>query len=597
MAKKRNEIEDVYKWDLSSIFSSPSVWDKEYDSLSKDIEDIVKFKDNLTSSSTNLLGFLKENEVLERRLYKLYYYAHLSYDAETIDVENQERYEKIENLLAAYSSLISFFEPNLLKEDYNYILSLCDENEELNEYRFRFEQIFRYKEHVLSEKEESLLARFSKILSSNESIYSILNDSDMKFGEFVDDKGEKHELTKSNYSTYIMDSNRSIRKGAFDLLYDTYASYKNTLSSTFRGHVEHLYESASLRGYKSSIESSLYNDNVDVKVYNNLIDTVSANLEVLYKYYDIKKNMLKLDEFHMYDVYVPVVSESNKDYTFNEAKNMVIDALSILGEDYIKIINKAFDERWIDIHYNEGKRGGAYSSGFYDTNPYLLLNYEGKLDDVSTLAHELGHSVHTYLSCKNNSYTYSNYEIFVAEVASTVNELLLAKHLLKVSKDRNEKLSILNQLLELFKGTIFRQTMFAEFERDMHELYSKGNVLTSEVLSDSYYKLVKKYFGDSVVADDKIKYEWERIPHFYYNFYVYKYAIGLSCACFIVESILSGKENAKENYIKFLSSGGSDYPVNELKIAGVDVEDEKTVLSAIKMFDSILDEFNTLYYN
>ena len=595
MAKKRCEIDESSKWDLSSIFKSDEEAEKEYISVSNDINEITKYKDDFTKSADKLLEFLKFNEKLERRIYKLFYYAHLSYDAETTDSKNQERYEKIENLLTTYSSFVSFFEPGLLKEDYDYILGLCDENKELNEYKFKFEQRFRYKDHTLSEKEENLLAKFSKLLSSNETLFSVLNDSDLKFGEFIDSNGEKHELNKSNYSNYMMSNDISIRKNAFNLMYDTYASYKNTFASTLRGHVEHLYEVSKLRRYNSSIEASLYSDNVDVKLYNNLIDTVCSNLNVLYKYYDVKKKMLGLDEFHMYDVYVPVVAESNKEYTFEEAKNIVIDALSILGDEYISIVKKAFNERWIDVYYTEGKRGGAYSSGFYDTNPFLLLDFDGKLYDVSTLAHELGHSVHTYLSCKNNSYTYSSYEIFVAEVASTVNELLLAKHLLKVSKDKNEKISILNELLDLFKGTIFRQTMFAEFERDMHELYSKGNVLTNEVLCDNYLKLVKKYFGPDVVVDEKIKYEWERIPHFYYSFYVYKYAIGLSCACYIVDGILSGKENAKENYIKFLKSGGSDYPANELKIAGVDVYDKNTVLSAIKMFADILDEFNALY--
>ena len=314
---------------------------------------------------------------------------------------------------------------------------------------------------------------------------------------------------------------------------------------------------------------------------------------MLYKYFKLKQDFLKLDEFHLYDQYVDLVEENTKKYTFLEAKDLVIEALSVLGEDYIKNLNKAFDERWIDVYNNKGKRGGAYSSGFYDTKPYVLLNYEGTINDVSTLAHELGHSMHTYYSCLNNPYQYSHYKIFVAEVASTVNELLLNFHLLNKGSKEDKKY-ILSNLMNLFKATIYRQTMFAEFERDMHNLKEQGGVLTNEVLCDNYYKLNLDYFGPDVVVDDEIKYEWERIPHFYYNFYVYKYAIGLSCACYIVDNILNKKENALENYLKFLSSGGSDYPINELKIAGIDVTKKDVIESAIKMFDSFIEQFKEL---
>lgn len=597
MAKKRNEVEEKYKWDLSPIFKSSNDWNKEFEALSSEIDDIIKYKDIFLNSSNDLLEFLVKNEALERRLNKLFYYAHLNYDSDTLDVKNQERYEKQKNLLTLYSSLVSFFEPTLLKEDYNHILEYCNENKGLEKYRFYFEQLFRYKKHYLSKEVEEVISKLSKTLDAPSEIYSILTNSDIKFGSFIDGDGKSQELTKSNYTKYMMSKNRTTRKNAFELMYKVYSNYKNTIAATFRSNVEYLKEISDLRGYNSSIESSLYADNVDIKIYDNLINTVSDNLSVLYKYYDIKRKALELDELHLYDIYTPLVKTLEKEYSFEEAKSIVIDALSILGEDYIKIINKAFDERWIDVYYNEGKRSGAYSSGFYDTNPYLLLNFEGSLDDVSTLAHELGHSVHTYLSCKNNDYIYSSYKIFVAEVASTVNELLMYKHLLKISNDKNEKLYVLNELLELFKGTIFRQTMFAEFERDMHKLNSEGTILTADLICNKYYELVVKYFGPSVICDEEIKYEWERIPHFYNDFYVYQYATGLASACYIVDGILNNKENAKENYIKFLSSGGSDYPACELKIAGVDINDKEVISSAIKMFDEILEEFNNLYFD
>lgn len=596
MAKKRTEIDSSSKWDLTPIFKSDEDWDKEFEVLSKEVHNITKHKDTCVNSSDDLLAFLEENESLERRLYKLFYYAHLSYDADTLDVKNQERYQKLENLLTLYSSLVSFFEPTILKEDYNHILEFCDENKSLDKYKFYFEQLFRYKKHYLSKEIEEVISKFSKTLDTSSEIYSTLTNSDIKFGDFKDGNGEYQELTKSNYNKYMMSKNRTTRKNAFRLMYKVYSDYKNTIAATFRGNVEYLKNISDLRGYNSSIESSLYADNVDIKIYDNLINTVSSNLNVLYDYYNMKKRALGLDELHLYDIYTPLVQDLEKEYSFEEAKDIVLDSLSVLGEDYIKIINKGFDEKWIDIYYNEGKRSGAYSSGFYDTNPYILLNFEGSLDDVSTLAHELGHSVHTYLSCKNNDYIYSSYKIFVAEVASTVNELLMYKHLLKTSNDKNEKLYVLNELLELFKGTIFRQTMFAEFERDMHKLNSEGTILTSDLICNKYYELVVKYFGPDVICDEEIKYEWERIPHFYNDFYVYQYATGLSAACYIANSILSGKEGAVENYIKFLSLGGSDYPVNELKIAGVDIESKEVVMSAIKMFEELLEEFKSLYF-
>jgi oligoendopeptidase F len=340
---------------------------------------------------------------------------------------------------------------------------------------------------------------------------------------------------------------------------------------------------------------TLYSDNINLSVYNNLIDTVSKNLDKLFKYYDLRKKVLKLDEIHLYDIYTNLIENSDKDYSFDEAKDLVINSLSVLGDDYINNLKKAFDEKWIDIYSNTGKRSGAYSSGSYDTNPYILLNYQGKLKDVFTLAHELGHSLHSYYSINNNNYQDSHYAIFVAEVASTVNELLLCKYMLKKSVDKDEKLTILNKMLELFKGTIYRQTMFAEYEKIIYEKCENDEILTQELLSDIYYDINKKYFGSDFIVDEQIRYEWARIPHFYYLFYVYKYATGLSAACYIVNNILSGKEGYKEKYLEFLKSGSKDYPIELLKIANVDMNDSKVVESAIQMFDETIDEFIRIY--
>lgn len=593
--RKREEIEEKYTWDLTTIYESDEAWYQELDKVSEIIKKIPDFKGKIVSSAKDLLKYLKFDEVLTRQVYKLYYYAHLKHDQDTTNTTYQTMEGKISDLLQKQAELSSFVSPELLSVKYDKIKEYIKEEKELEEYAFTLEQAYRYENHKLNEDEEKIVSSLSNALNVSEDAYTSLTDSDLKFGIIKDELGNEIELTESNYLIFIHSKNREVRKNAFEMMYNTYSNYKNTLATTFKGNVDYLTSMAKIHKFNSSIEASLYSDNIDVSVYNNIVNTINNHLDTIYKYFDLKKDVLNLDEIHLYDIYAELVDSLDKKYSFEEAKDMVLKALEPLGNDYLKILNKAFDERWIDVYNNVGKRGGAYSSGFYDTNPFVLLNFEGKLTDVSTLAHELGHSMHTYLSCHNNSFTNSDYKIFVAEVASTVNELFLAKYLLKNSKDKEEKLFILNHLMELYKGTIYRQVMFAEFERDMHALKEQGEVLTNELLSNKYYELNKKYFGPGVVIDDLIKYEWERIPHFYYNFYVYKYAIGLSCASYIVTSILEGKENALENYIKFLSSGGSDYPANELKIAGIDITKPDVVESAIKMFDEIIDEFKTLY--
>lgn len=593
LQKTRDEIETKYTWDLTLIYKTDAYFEKDYERVSKEINDITRYKGILVKSASNLLGYLKLSNELERKLYKLYYYANLKNDQDTTNTKYQAMLGKVKNLLTKFEELDAYAQPELMSIDYSIIEKYYEEEKELKEYEFVLSNLFRFKKHILSKEIEEVLSSLSNSLNNSSETYELLTDSDMKFGKILDENNEEVELTESNYSVFLHSKDRRVRKEAFNKILTTYGEYKNTISSTFAGNVDTLTTLAKLKKYDSSLEAALFSDNVDKEVYNNLIKTVKDNLDVLYKYFKLKKDFLKLDEFHLYDQYVDLVEENTKQYTFLEAKDLVIEALSVLGEDYIKNLNKAFDERWIDVYNNKGKRGGAYSSGFYDTKPYVLLNYEGTINDVSTLAHELGHSMHTYYSCLNNPYQYSSYKIFVAEVASTVNELLLNFHLLNKGSKEDKKY-ILSNLMNLFKATIYRQTMFAEFERDMHNLKEQGGVLTNEVLCDNYYKLNLDYFGPDVVVDDEIKYEWERIPHFYYNFYVYKYAIGLSCACYIVDNILNKKEYALENYLKFLSSGGSDYPINELKIAGIDVTKKDVIESAIKMFDNFIEQFKEL---
>ena len=589
--RKREEIEEKYTWDLSYIYKKDSDWQNDFNKVSKEIKQISNFKGILVSNAKNLLNYLNLSCLLERKLYKLYYYANLKHDQDTTNSKYQEMLGKIKNLINKYEELDAYSNPELMRVDYNLIKDFYKQEPKLKEYKFILENIYRFKKHILDDDTEKLLSSLSKVFDKSAETFEMLTDADMKFGMITDEKGHEVELTESNYRVFLQSKDRNIRKKAFEQLLGKYSEFKNTISSTFAGNVDMLTTLAKLKHYRSSLEASLFSDNVSPKVYNNLIDTINENLNVIYKYFDLKKKFLKLDEFHLYDQYVDLVKENTKEYPFEEGKKIVLKALSVLGEDYVNNLNKAFNERWIDVYNNVGKRSGAYSSGFYDTKPYVLLNYENTLNDVSTLAHELGHSMHTYYSCLNNPYQYSKYTIFVAEVASTVNELLLNLYLLNNTSDKEEKKYILSNLMDLFKATLYRQTMFAEYERDMHLKNEKGEVLTNELLCNEYYKLNLKYFGPDVVVDDLIKYEWERIPHFYYDFYVYKYVIGLSCACFIVDGILNKKDKALENYLKFLSSGGSDYPINELKIAGIDVTKKEVIESAIKMFDGFIDQF------
>ena len=589
--RKREEIEEKYTWDLSYIYKKDSDWQNDFNKVSKEIKQISNFKGILVSNAKNLLNYLNLSCLLERKLYKLYYYANLKHDQDTTNSKYQEMLGKIKNLINKYEELDAYSNPELMRVDYSLIKDFYKQEPKLKEYEFILENIYRFKKHILDDDTEKLLSSLSKVFDKSAETFEMLTDADMKFGMITDEKGHEVELTESNYRVFLQSKDRNIRKKAFEQLLGKYSEFKNTISSTFAGNVDMLTTLAKLKHYRSSLEASLFSDNVSPKVYNNLIDTINENLNVIYKYFDLKKKFLKLDEFHLYDQYVDLVKENTKEYPFEEGKKIVLKALSVLGEDYVNNLNKAFDERWIDVYNNVGKRSGAYSSGLYDTKPYVLLNYENTLNDVSTLAHELGHSMHTYYSCLNNPYQYSKYTIFVAEVASTVNELLLNLYLLNNTSDKEEKKYILSNLMDLFKATLYRQTMFAEYERDMHLKNEKGEVLTNELLCNEYYKLNLKYFGPDVVVDDLIKYEWERIPHFYYDFYVYKYVIGLSYACFIVDGILNKKDKALENYLKFLSSGGSDYPINELKIAGIDVTKKEVIESAIKMFDGFIDQF------
>ena len=589
----RDSIDKKYQWDLSKIYESIDDFRKDIAFVKDKLPEFSKFQ-GIEYDENSLYEVLDLCMNVSRVLEKLSVYASLLCDEDTSINKNQELKEEVTNLCSEYTKSTYFIDTDILKLDYAYVEELCKKNDKLLEYELYFKEMFRYKEHTLSNEEEKLLANLSLTFGNNYESYELLKDSDMIFPNFSVDM-EDYELDNSKYSLYIENDDREIRKGAFETLYDTYKQYKNVYANLLVSNIKEEVSMAKIKKYNSSIEASMYRDELDVSIYNNLVNTVNDRISVLHKYYDLKKKVLGVEELHLYDVYANLVKRDNFNYPFDDACNIVVNALGILGEEYISILKKGLEDRWIDVYPNKGKRTGGYSSGSYDTNPYILLNYQDKYDDMSTLAHELGHSMHSYYTRKNNPYQYGHYSIFVAEVASTVNELLLAKYVIKNSNDKNEKLFILNRMMELFRATIYRQTMFAEFEKNIYDMIEDSKPVTADILSDEYYRLNKVYFGNNVCIDEEIKYEWERIPHFFYNFYVYKYATGLSAACYIVTSLLDGKITS-EDYINFLKCGKSKIPLDSLKVAGVDLSDKSVVSSAIGMFGEIIDEFNELYF-
>lgn len=593
--KDRSMIETKDKWDLSLIYKTQKDFENELEITKNLILEYRKKYENHTMDNANIFyNSIIDSLEISRKLDKLYVYASMKSDEDVSNNDNQELKNKVINLYDLATANMFFVDTELLKEDYAKIEKFYQDEPKLLEHEVNIKDTFRYKKHTLSDIEEKLLSNISKAFGNDEQTYGYLTDSDMTFGTIKNEDNKEVELTDTNYSIYIKSKDRRVRKEVFDALYNHYKQFKNTITSTFDGSIKQSVSIAKLRKYNSAFEASLFKDEISIDVYNTLVNTIHENLNVFHKYYDLKKKVLNLDEFHLYDVYVEMVKDYDKKYSFDEAKQIVINALSVLGNDYIETLKKAFDEKWIDIYPNKNKRGGAYSGGSYDTKPYILLNYQGTLNDVSTLAHEGGHSMHSYYTRTNQPIQYGDYPIFVAEVASTVNEILLAKYMLKNSTSKEEKLVILNQLLELFKGTIYRQVMFSEFEKYAYDLVENDDVITSDKLCDKYYRLNKLYFGDNVVVDDLIRYEWEKVPHFYYNFYVYKYATGISAACKIVDGILNNEKDALDNYLNMLKSGSRQNPLDTLKIAGVDMTDKEVYESAIKMFDETIEEFKTL---
>lgn len=590
----RNEIDARYKWDMTKVFATEDDFNTELAAVRELVLDYDRHDATMATSPEALLAALKDYFVISRRLDKLGDYAMRYFDVDKSDNEKQAFRGKVIDLFNLVGEHSSFFSQRLLDIGSEKFDLWAEKLPELEDYRRTVENELRYAPHILSDAEEKLMSVLASGKGGCQNVYSILADSEIKFGKIRGEDGRPTELTEANYVRFLTSSDRRVRKAAFDRMYKVLGSYKNTIATAMNGFVKEQVAWSRARKYPTAMEASVFRDEVPTDICNNLIDTVEKNLGVLYRYYDLKRRMLGLSKLHMYDLYPPIVDAGEREYSYDDATPAVLEALAPLGEEYVANLKAGYEAGWVDVYPTPNKRGGAYSGGAYDTAPYMLLNYTGTYDDVSTLAHESGHSMHSFYSNKNNSYQDSGYTIFVAEVPSTVNELLLAKHELKKATDKKEKLFIINQLLEVFKGTLFRQTMFAKFEKVLYELSESGEVLTADMLSERYYEIVKLYFGKDVAVDPAIAYEWMRIPHFYYNFYVYKYATCISAASAVVKRIENEGADYVKKYIDFLSCGGSKSPLDSLLVAGVDLRRPEVVKDAIDMFSDLLDEFERM---
>ena len=590
--KERNQIQEEFKWNLNTLFNSEEEWKNEIEVINKLVLDLVSYQGKLNNAEIILELFEKSN-ILDRKLNNVFTYASLIQAEDTRNSNSQSMYAKAYSTYVNASTLTAFITPEILSLDENALKEIVN-NPILKDYTYLLSKLLKSKPHTLSGEKEQLLASFGEVFANPSETSSNLMNADMVFENVEDKDGNIIEVNSSNYILLQTSSDRVLRKNSFMSLYKAYKSHINTFASTYNGAVKLDTITAQIKNYNSSREMHMLNDDIDTQVYDNLINTIHNNMDKMHRYVDLRKKILQLDELHYYDIYAPLLQEKSKLYSYDQAKEMVLNAVKPLGEEYVNTVKQAYIDRWIDVFPNKGKRGGAFSSGSYDSNPYILTNFTGTLDSVSTLAHEMGHSMHTWYTNNNQPAHYANYTMFVAEVASTVNENLLIEQLLEKETDKKIRLSLLNQYLEGFKGTVYRQTMFAEFEKEAHAMAERGESLNPESLSNLYEKLIKQYFGENLVIDDEVKYEWARIPHFYNPFYVYVYATGYSSAVAISENILNKKENATENYLKFLKMGSSASPLEELKIGGVDLTTSTPIQIALDKFSKVLDEVEAI---
>ena len=586
---ERSSIENRFKWTIDEMYPDEASMEKDIQKVKELIEEVKKYKGTLADNDENLFKALNISEQASRILQNLYVYTHMKSHEDTRINKNQSNATKTDMLSTELSMATSYMVPEIIAMDSEKLENYL-KTDKLSHYKKYVDDILRLKPHTLNEREEELLAAVSDLSGVPENIYDMLSFADLQFPEIEDEKGEKIRVTHANFSLFLKSKDARVRKDAFEAMYSVYNQYKNTFASTLYGGIKSEIFYAKTRKYESALQGSLFQDNVSVDVYNNLIDAVHENLDTLNDYIDLKKKFLGLDKINMYDLYVPLTENFDMEIPYEKAQEIILEALKPLGEEYLENVKKAFSEGWIDVYGNEGKQGGAYSWGSYDSKSYILMSYKDDLNSLFTLIHEMGHSMHSYYSKNNQPYLYSGYKIFVAEVASTLNELLLINYLLKNASSKEEKIYLLNYYLEQFRTTVYRQTMFAEFEKICHGKVENGEPLTAEDFNNIYYDLNKKYYGESCEVNEDIALEWARIPHFYSNFYVYKYATGFSAASALSKQILEEGESAVSRYKEFLKSGGSEFPLDQLRKAGIDMEKKESVDEALHVFKDLVKQ-------
>lgn len=586
--KERKEMDPAYEWDLSTLYANDEAFEKALKEVDAQMEGAASYAGRLKDSAA-VLAYLKANTALSLEMNNLFTYASLRRTEDTRDANGQSMYGRAYAKYVQASAATAFAEPEILSLEEGTLQQIIADPL-LQEYHFYLEDLLRSKAHTLSAKEESLLAQFGEVLANPGQVSDTLMDADMVFEPAKDSQGNEYEVSGSSFILLQNSLDRTLRENAFHSFYKGYRQHINTFAATYSGCVKGAVAEARVRHYPSSRAMSMAADNIPVSVYDNLIDTVHKRMDLMYRYVHLRKRILGLDELHYYDVYAPLVQKITKTYTYEEAQQMVLKAVAPLGKEYVERVKKAYETHWIDVYPNKGKGGGAFSSGTYTSNPFIMTNFTGTLDSVSTLAHEMGHSQHSWLTNHTQPAQYSDYSLFVAEVASTVNENLLIEQLLQEEKDPQNRLALLNQYLEGFKGTVYRQTMFAEFEKESHAMAERGESLDPKTLNALYERLVKLYFGEELAMDEEVQYEWARIPHFYYVFYVYVYATGYSSATALSEGILKEGASAVKKYLEFLSMGSSAYPLEELKHAGVDLTTPAPIDIALDKFEKVLEE-------
>ncbi|MEK8126371.1 oligoendopeptidase F [Paenibacillus filicis] len=589
---KRNEVPAEHRWQLEDLFPNQEAWNKEYQNVLNKLKDVAQFHGKLSEPSAIKSCFELEDEI-SLHTERLYVYANMKHHEDTAEPTYQALSDKSKKLSVEVNEATSFIFPEILSLSDQQLEQLVA-SPELSFYKRTLEEMIRQKQHVLGKGEEALLAQVGNLSQAPGTIFGMLNNADLKFPKVKNEQGEEVELTHGSYIQFLESRNRDVRQRAFQTVYETYGKQKNTIAATLAANVTKNIFYSKVRKYPSALEMSLYGDNIDKSVYTSLIDAVHESLPLMHRYMELRRKLLKVEELHMYDLFAPLVEEYKMDITYEQAKAKVKESLQPLGQDYLNVLQDGFDNGWIDIYENEGKRNGAYSWGAYGTHPYVLLNHKDNLNSMFTLTHEMGHALHSYLSDTNQPYRYAQYTIFLAEVASTLNEALLMDYMLKNSTDPKEKMYLLTYYMDQFRTTVFRQTMFAEFEKIIHEKAEQGESLTPQLLSEVYYGLNKLYYGDKMVVDKDIEMEWARIPHFYNSFYVYKYATGFSAATSFAKQILDEGAPAVERYLGFLKSGGSDYSINILKRAGVDMSSPAPIKQAMSVFKGLLEQMESL---